>query len=212
MTIANRTYSILETIRNGQEMDVPLTVTKYSPENPFPTQSQYLLFLLSLHRLDLKFLRQLAYKAIKKYLTWENTQFGPGFRCYYGNIYAEGASLSDTCFVDYANIYIGEGTGFSYQNLVITSAHDLRSMKTVYAKEIVIGCNVWITSRVTILGGAHIGNNSVIGAGSVVTRDIPPGVFAAGIPAKPIYNIKKKFPQPYQEKICPSPDKAHEYI
>jgi len=113
---------ILDAIRNGQEMSIPLKVTIYSPDTPFPPKSIYLDFWLSLHRLNLMFIRRLAYLAIKNYLRWNNTQFSPGFRCLYGNIHAEGASLFETTFVDYSNIYIGDGTGFSYQNLVITSA------------------------------------------------------------------------------------------
>ncbi len=189
--IESRPISILEAIRNGYEMDVPLLVTKYSPENPFPLESRYLSILLRVHKLHIPFIHKIAFIKIMKYLKCNKTKFAPGFTCLYGNIFSEGASLSDTFFVDYANIYIGEGTGFSYRNMVITSNHEMGLMQNVYAKEIVIGKNVWITSRVTILGGVHIGSNAVIGAGSVVTKDIPPAVFAAGIPAKPLYKIDR---------------------
>ena len=60
-----------------------------------------------------------------------------------------------------------------------------------------IGDNVWIGSRVIILQGVTIGANSVVGAGSVVTRDIPPSVFAAGSPARviaPIAGWERKLP------------------
>lgn len=50
--------------------------------------------------------------------------------------------------------------------------------------EIVVGANVWIGRGATILCGVTIGNNSVIGAGAVVTKSIPSGVIAAGVPAK----------------------------
>ena len=52
--------------------------------------------------------------------------------------------------------------------------------------EIVIGNNVWLGDKVTILGGVHIGDNVIIGANSVVTKDIPSNTMAAGIPAKVI--------------------------
>ncbi len=55
-----------------------------------------------------------------------------------------------------------------------------------YAKEIYIGNNVWIACNVVICGGVHIGNNAVIGAGSVVTKDIPDNYIAYGNPCKPI--------------------------
>lgn len=54
---------------------------------------------------------------------------------------------------------------------------------------IIIGDNVWIGTRTIILPGVHIGNNTVIGAGSVVTKSIPSGVMAAGNPAKIIKEL-----------------------
>ena len=59
----------------------------------------------------------------------------------------------------------------------------------VYGKPIHIGNGVWICANSTICGGVTIGDNSVIGAGSVVTRDIPPNVFACGVPCKVIRPI-----------------------
>ena len=55
-------------------------------------------------------------------------------------------------------------------------------------KEIIIGRNCWIGDRVTILSGVTIGDNSVIGAGSVVNTDIPENTIAVGMPAKVIKN------------------------
>jgi acetyltransferase-like isoleucine patch superfamily enzyme len=57
------------------------------------------------------------------------------------------------------------------------------------SQPIIIGDNVWIGARVTILKGVHIGDYAVIGAGSVVTRDIPPYCVAAGVPARVVRHI-----------------------
>lgn len=55
-------------------------------------------------------------------------------------------------------------------------------------QETVVGKNAKIGAAVTILCGIHIGDNAVIGAGSVVTKDVPPGETWAGVPARPINN------------------------
>ncbi len=64
------------------------------------------------------------------------------------------------------------------------SAYDLE-----YAKPIKIGDGCWLATGVTVCGGVTIGKNSVIGAGSIVTKDIPSGVFAAGNPCRVIREI-----------------------
>ncbi len=61
-----------------------------------------------------------------------------------------------------------------------------------YGKPITIGSNCWIAANVTITAGAKIGNNCVIGAGSVVTGEIPDDYLAYGVPAKPIRKITEK--------------------
>jgi len=67
------------------------------------------------------------------------------------------------------------------------TAYDLE-----YAKPIVIKDGCWLASNVTVCGGVTIGKNCVIGAGSVVTRDIPDGVLAAGNPCRVIRPITKE--------------------
>ena len=67
----------------------------------------------------------------------------------------------------------------------------LRKNWIEYNKPVVIGDGVWIGACCTILPGVHIGNNYVIGAGSVVNKDIPSDVIAGGNPCKIIREIKK---------------------
>ena len=85
---------------------------------------------------------------------------------------------------------IGNNVSFSFRNMLITSTHDVNDFNKIMASSIVIGNNVWITSNVTILAGVKIGDNTIIGAGSVVTHDIPANVFAAGNPCRVIRNIR----------------------
>ena len=101
--------------------------------------------------------------------------------------------------LDVCPVTIGEnvfmGTGVS----IVTPLHPLRYQQRnlyysskgywtdqEYGKPITIGDNCWIASNVTIVGGVHIGEGCVIGAGSVVTKDIPSYTIVAGIPAKQI--------------------------
>ena len=75
--------------------------------------------------------------------------------------------------------------------------HELRKNGEMYSFPITIGNNVWIGSHVVINPGVTIGDNSVIGAGSVVTKDIPPNVVAAGVPCRIIREINDRDKQYY---------------
>ena len=85
------------------------------------------------------------------------------------------------------NVLIGPNCSF------FTSVHSLAPEKRcsgfIEAKPLLVGSNVWICGNVTVLPGVKIGNNSVIGAGSVVSKDIPENVLAVGIPCKVIKSI-----------------------
>lgn len=96
-------------------------------------------------------------------------------------------------FVDDAQIYIGDGSLLAPNVTIIAASHPispkLRAEGYGCNKPVYIGKNVWIASNVTILPGVHIGDNSVIGAASVVTKDIPANVVAMGNPAKAVREI-----------------------
>ncbi|VUS93740.1 galactoside O-acetyltransferase [Klebsiella spallanzanii] len=70
--------------------------------------------------------------------------------------------------------------------------HELRKAGEMFSFPVTIGNNVWIGSNVVINPGITIGDNSVIGAGSVVTKDIPPDVVAVGVPCKVIRSINER--------------------
>lgn len=156
-----------------------------------PSTSKRLRMLFYL--LNIPFLTSYCISLIKNLLELpKSTSLVPGFKCIVGNLFCgEHVGLFDTLFVDYAPIYIGNNVGFSYRNILLTSTHDFSDFKKVIAKSIIIEDNVWITSNCTILPGVRIGENSVIGAGSVVTKDIPKNVFAAGNPCRIIKKINR---------------------
>ena len=123
----------------------------------------------------------------KKFKFPASVKFNKGFYSSSRNLtVGENVSLCNVFILAYAPIIIGENSGFSFNNTLISSTHDANNFSTIIAKPITIGSNVWITTNVTILSGVTIGDGTIIGAGSVVTRDIPSGVFAAGNPCRVI--------------------------
>ena len=122
----------------------------------------------------------------------QNFSYIPGFIMLYGNIVGENVGLCDVFCADYAPIVLGKNVGFSFRNMLLTSSHDEINFSIVRARPIIIKNNVWITSNCTILGGVEIGENSIIAAGSVVTRNIPANVIAGGNPCRPIRSRKLK--------------------
>jgi len=77
---------------------------------------------------------------------------------------------------------------------IITTGHPLepsRRRAYIEAKPIVIQKNVWIATGATIIGGVTVGENSVVAAGAVVTKDVPPNSFVAGVPAKVVRSLEE---------------------
>ena len=78
---------------------------------------------------------------------------------------------------------IGNNVNVSSYVILETGSHDLVTFESVY-KPIVIGDNAWICTRAIVLEGVTIGEGAVVGAGSVVTKDVPPYSIVGGVPAK----------------------------
>jgi maltose O-acetyltransferase len=122
----------------------------------------------------------------------------PPFYCDYGsNIdLGERVFFNFNCVVlDVCPIKIGDFTLFGPGVQILTPVHPLEAglrRKQEYGKPIEIGSDVWVGGGALILPGVRIGSKTVIGAGSVVTRDVPEGVFAAGNPCRVIRDITGK--------------------
>lgn len=119
------------------------------------------------------------------------------FYCDYGsNIHIGDNFFANTNLVilDGAKVTIGDNVFIAPHVDIYTAGHPLdkeqRNAGLEYAYPITIGNNVWIGGHVCILPGVSIGDNSVIGAGSVVTKDIPSGVLAYGNPCRVIRHIE----------------------
>lgn len=117
----------------------------------------------------------------------------PPFYCDYGsNMYlGEKVFFNFNCVVlDVMEVRIGSRTLFGPNVQIYTATHPVdfreRASGLEFAKPILIGEDVWVGGSAVICPGVSIGDRSIIGAGSVVTRDIPADVFAAGNPCKVI--------------------------
>lgn len=112
-----------------------------------------------------------------------NTEIGENFYANHNLVLLDGNKVK---FGD--NVFIGPNCGF------YTAGHPLdaeqRNQGLEYAKPIEVGDNVWFGGNVVVLPGVKIGNNCVIGAGSVVTKDIPERSLAYGNPCRVVRKIE----------------------
>lgn len=116
-----------------------------------------------------------------------------GYHVHFGkNVYANfGLTL-----VDDTHIYVGDYTMFGPNVVVATAGHPilpiLREKVLQFNMPVHIGRNCWLGAGVIVLPGITIGDNSVIGAGSVVTKDIPANVVAVGNPCRVLREINER--------------------
>ena len=123
----------------------------------------------------------------------------PPFYCDYGTnmVIGENVFFNFNCIVlDVMQVTIGSRTLFGPNVQIYTATHPVnykeRASGLEFAKPVIIGEDAWIGGSAVICPGVTIGDRTVIGAGSVVTRDIPSDVFAAGNPCKIIRTLEDK--------------------
>ncbi|MDY2601216.1 MAG: sugar O-acetyltransferase [Eubacteriales bacterium] len=115
---------------------------------------------------------------------------------------------------DDAPVVIGDDCNFGPNCTIVTPIHPMLPQERLemydengekkhmcYAKPVTIGHDCWFGANVCICPGVIIGNNCVIGAGSVVTRDIPDNSFAAGVPCRVIREITEKDSMKYKPEV-----------
>jgi maltose O-acetyltransferase len=119
----------------------------------------------------------------------------PPFFCDYGSNIELGVRVffNFNCVVlDVCRVTIGDYTLFGPAVQIYTATHPLEAeqrRREEFGKPVEIGADVWVGGGAIILPGVRIGSRSVIGAGSVVTRDVPDGVFAAGNPCRVVRTL-----------------------
>lgn len=127
-----------------------------------------------------------------------NILIEPPFRCDYGRNITVGDNFYanyDCIILDVCEVKIGSNVMFGPRVCLFAAAHpiysEVRNSGLEYGRPISVGDNVWVGGCVTVNPGIEIGSDVVIGSGSVVTKNIPDGVVAAGNPCKILRKINE---------------------
>lgn len=129
----------------------------------------------------------------------ENSMINPPFFCDYGSHIFVGKNFFANyhcTILDVARVEIGDNVFLGPNVSIYTAGHpihpDSRNSAYEYGLPVRVGNNVWIGGNTAVLPGVTIGDGAVIGAGSVVTRDVPAGVIAAGNPCRVLRQITEE--------------------
>ena len=139
-------------------------------------------------------------KVVRELLQTEETPFiNPPFYCDYGNHIKVGRNFFanyNCTLLDVGKISIGDNCQLAPNVAIYTAGHplhpDSRNSMYEYGIDVTIGDNVWLGGNVVVCPGVTIGSNCVIGAGSVVTKNIPDWSLAAGNPCRVIRKITEE--------------------
>lgn len=165
--------------------------------NKFSIISMYILYKLFLSRVPFSIGGKIRYKYLKTKL--RKLGRGSSISTNIHIINPDGIMIEekvgiarDVVLDGRGSLFIGTNSLIGFETAIITSSHNFertdipikdQGMRSAPVK---IGDNCWIGARVIVLPGVTIGNNSIVGANSVVTKDIPDLVIAAGVPCKVI--------------------------
>lgn len=140
-----------------------------------------------------------------------HANFG-GRHCHFGNFVYANFNLT---MVDDTHIYVGDNTMFGPNVILASAGHPvyppLRKKGYQFNLPVKIGKNCWLGAGVVVLPGVSIGDNTVVGAGSVVTKDLPANVVAVGNPCRVLREIgEKDKTYYYRDKKIPNEMKPQE--
>ena len=138
--------------------------------------------------------------------TGENLWVEPPFHCDYGCHISVGENFYanfDCIILDVCDVTIGDNVFLAPRVCIYTAGHPIdagvRRRQLEYGKKVVIGNDVWVGGNTVINPGVTIGDYVVIGSGSVVTKDIPSGVIAAGNPCRVLRPVTEEDTRYWEE-------------
>ncbi|MCM1070390.1 MAG: sugar O-acetyltransferase [[Clostridium] fimetarium] len=138
-------------------------------------------------------IRALFGKIIGQEMDEDFALFPPFYTDFGRNIHIGKKVFINSCcqFQDQGGIFIGDGCLIGHSVVLATLNHDPEPSRrqNLRHKPIRIGNGVWIGARVTVTAGVTIGDNAIIAAGAVVTKDVPANMVAGGVPAKILKGI-----------------------
>ena len=182
---------LLKIFNSGETLEMDLDAAEAC--NHYSREAQKITCEINYQYHEFEETRELFSKLIGKEVDNEFRVFPPFYTDFGKNIHL-GKNVfinSGCCFQDQGGIEIGDGTLIGHQVVIATLNHDLRpqSRADMFPKKVKIGKNVWIGAHATILQGVIIGDNSVVAAGAVVTKDVPTNTVVGGVPAKTIKQL-----------------------
>lgn len=186
------TENLFEKFRKSEPVD--MRTKEYQPARDEMMRTGQMVFTINQNWMPMMLENSLRDKigdALGKPLA-EGTMIQPPFQIDFGNQ----LNLGKNVFINHSlmvsaagGIDIDEGVQIAPRVNIVTVNHDLHDKMIVICKPVHIKKNAWIGANVTILPGITIGENSVVGAASVVTKDVPDNVVVVGNPAKVIKKI-----------------------
>lgn len=188
------------------KIDIEKFLKHVNSENPIPTGTEIYDFMVKLSHEAMRITAELnssyhtpeEIRDIFTQLTGREIDstfsiFPPFYTDCGKNIHIGKNVFINTCchFQDQGGIFIEDGVLIGHNVTLATLDHGFapEDRGTTYPAPIILEKNVWLGANVTIVSGVRIGENTIIAAGAVVTKDIPANVVAGGVPAKVIKNI-----------------------
>lgn len=179
-----------EFVKTGKPLDTPEAVGVLNSQNE---EARKLTARLNNAYHSLDEIREIL-SELFGYRVPENFRVFPPFYTDFGrNIHVgDNVFINAGCqFQDQGGVWLGDGCLVGHNVVFVTLNHDLEPARrqVCIPKSIVLGKNVWIGSNATILGGVKIGDNAVVAAGAVVTKDVEANTIVGGVPARFIKSI-----------------------